>query len=159
MKISPLSSRFPITLFSFLTLLILSCNSTEVQNQNKQNKEASTTQEEVTAANGLIYEILKPGAGPAAREGQEVLIHERTMYLDSTLIFDSHDMGQPLKFLIGGNMVIEGVDQGVRGMQKGEIRKLIVPPSLSQRTSYPDFLSPDSTLLYIVDLVDIVEND
>ena len=42
-------------------------------------------------------------------------------------------------------------------MKQGEIRKLIVPPALSKRKEYPDHLSPDSTLIYIIELVEITK--
>jgi peptidylprolyl isomerase len=45
----------------------------------------------------------------------------------------------------------------VTGMEEGEIRKLIVPPSLSKRKDYPDYLSPDSTLIYEIELVEITK--
>ncbi len=41
-------------------------------------------------------------------------------------------------------------------MKKGEIRKLIVPPSLSKRTGNQTFPHPDSTLIYEVELIDIL---
>ncbi len=42
-------------------------------------------------------------------------------------------------------------------MEEGEIRKLIVPPSLNKRKDYPDYLSPDSTLIYEIELVEITK--
>jgi peptidylprolyl isomerase len=92
-----------------------------------------------------------------AREGDEVRIHETISYLDGTLLFSSREMLNPLKFRIGGKQVIEGVEEGVKGMRTGEIRKMIIPPALSKRAFYPDFMSPDSTLLYMVVLVEILE--
>ena len=58
--------------------------------------------------------------------------------------------------LIGAHQAIEGVDEGLRGMKKGEIRKLIVPPALSKRTGNRTFPHPDSTLIYEIELVDIL---
>lgn len=111
---------------------------------------------EVTLASGLRYEILKPGSGIKAKEGDEVIIHENMTYPDGTELFSTKDRGVNLpKFVLGSNQVIQGVDEGIRGMQVGEIRKLIVPPALSKREVYPDILSPDSTLVYTIQLVTI----
>jgi len=112
---------------------------------------------EITSPSGLIYEIVKEGSGSAAKEGDEVLINETMSYPDGTLLFSTDQIGHPVKFLIGGNQVIDGVDEGVRGMKTGEIRKLIVPPALSKRKEYPPNLSPDSTLYYEIELVEILK--
>lgn len=109
----------------------------------------------ITTPSGLQYMILKEGTGESAKIGQDVKIHESTSYRDGTLIFTSENM-DPLQFTLGGTMVIKGVDEGVQGMKKGEIRKLIVPTSLSQRSSYPPILSKDSILVYKVELIDII---
>ena len=112
---------------------------------------------EVTTSTGLIYEILQEGAGESAQEGDDVMIHESTSYSDGTLIFSTSQIGHPIKIRIGARQAIEGVDEGLRGMKVGEIRKLIVPPALCKRTEYPPSLSPDSTLYYEIELVEIVK--
>ncbi|WP_299436797.1 YceI family protein [uncultured Aquimarina sp.] len=111
----------------------------------------------ITTESGLQYKIVKPGAGMAVVKGQEVLIHETTKYTNDFIVYTSRDRPEPLKILVGGNQVIKGVDEGLLGMQKGEIRKLIVPPSLSKRMGNMTFPHPDSTLLYDIELIDIVE--
>jgi len=63
----------------------------------------------------------------------------------------------PIKFTLGEKQVIAGVDEAVTGMKVGEIRKLIVSPALSKRQDYPPNLSPDSTLLYKIELVEIIK--
>lgn len=111
---------------------------------------------EVTLESGLRYKIIKPGTGTVAKMGDEVIIEETMGYADGTVLFSSKDRGvnQP-RFVIGTGMVIAGVDQGVKGMRMGEVRKLIVPPNLSKREVYPDFLSPDSTLVYTIKLLTV----
>jgi FKBP-type peptidyl-prolyl cis-trans isomerase len=136
-----------VLLFSLL-FVIFQCSQTQKAIRGKTNQ--------VVTATGLIYETIKAGGGDIVKEGDEVMIHETTSYMCGKLLFSSRrDMGQPLKFKVGGKMVIEGVDEGVRGMKIGEIRKMIIPPALSKRSVYPDFLSPDSILLYEVELIDI----
>ncbi|MGC4232092.1 MAG: FKBP-type peptidyl-prolyl cis-trans isomerase [Niabella sp.] len=105
---------------------------------------------------GLKYMVLKKGKGEVAKLGNEVLIHEKMSYQNDSLLFSSYNLPSPVKFMVGGNQVIDGVDEGVRGMKKGEIRKLIVPPSLSKRMGNQTFPHPDSTLVYEVELVDIL---
>ena len=109
----------------------------------------------VKTASGLRYAILKPGTGAVATRGQSVSIHETTMLTNGTVIFDSRVKNTPVTFLLGGNQVIAGVDEGVTGMRVGERRMLVIPPSLSSRSSYPPNTPKDSTLRIDLELVGI----
>jgi FKBP-type peptidyl-prolyl cis-trans isomerase len=80
-------------------------------------------------------------------------IHEITTLTNGTVIFDSHAKNTPITFLLGGNQVITGVEEGVTGMRVGELRRLVVPPALSVRSAYPPNTPKDSTLRIDVELV------
>jgi FKBP-type peptidyl-prolyl cis-trans isomerase len=110
----------------------------------------------VTTNTRLRYRIVVAGNGPAALPGQSVRIHETTTLADGTLIYSTRSRNNPLTFLLGGNQVIAGVDEGVTGMRVGERRKLIIPPSLSKRSDYPKNIPPDATLYYDIELVEIL---
>ena len=113
----------------------------------------------LTTPSGLQYRIVAEGAGAPAMPGQSVRIHETTTLADGTLIYSTRTNGKPLSFLLGGNQVIAGVDEGVTGMRVGERRTLIVPPSLSKRKEYPANTPPDATLYYDITLVEILGQD
>ena len=119
------------------SFILISC-----ANQNKATKSSAY----VTTPSGLKYTILEKGSGETAREGQEVLIFETTSYLNGTVLYSNENTTKPVKILIGGQQVTDGVDEGLRGMQAGEVRQLIAPPQLVRRKSYPPNVSPDSTL-------------
>lgn len=110
----------------------------------------------VTTASGLQYKVLKKGNGEPAKAGNEVLIYETTKYRDGTVLYSNEEAGSPVKVLIGGNQATEGVDEGLRGMQVGEVREIIAPPDLVKRKSYPPNVSPDSTLVIKLILHDIL---
>lgn len=93
-----------ITFIIILVISLCSCSQTK----------------EITTPSGLIYEIVKEGSGIPATEGDEVVINETMSYSDGTLLFSTDQIGHPVKFLIGGNQVIDGVDEAVRGMKTGE---------------------------------------
>jgi FKBP-type peptidyl-prolyl cis-trans isomerase len=133
--------------FLFLVFVTLGCGT----NSGKSDNMTTTT-------SGLKYIILKKGNGISAKEGQEVLIHEKLSYSNNSLLFSSYNLPHPVKILIGGHQAIEGVDEGLRGMKKGEIRKLIVPPALSKRSGTQTFPHPDSTLIYEIELIEILTN-
>lgn len=109
----------------------------------------------VTTDSGLYYEILTEGTGVEAAIGDTITIHEKLSYRNGEVIYDTKRMEVSIPVVIGVGQVIEGVDEGLRGMKTGEIRKLIVPTHLSQRERYPDFLSKDSILVYEIEVVDI----
>jgi FKBP-type peptidyl-prolyl cis-trans isomerase len=103
--------------------------------------------EYITSSSGLKYKIIQSGTGESAKAGNEVLLFETTTYRDGTVLYSNENTDRPVKVLIGGNQATEGVDEGLRGMQVGEIREIIAPPYLVKRKSYPPNVSPDSTLV------------
>ena len=116
---------------------------------------ACSSTDETTTESGLKFRIVKEGDGVPAKKGDTVEISESTSYSDGTLLFSTDQIGGSLKFTIGANQVIAGVDEGVAGMKEGEIRHLVVPPSLSIRSEYPPSIHPDSTLYYVIELISI----
>ncbi len=128
-------------IFSLLaSTILLSCS-----NQNKLKKTAEEDSY-ITTGSGLKYRILQKGTGQQAKAGQEVLIFETTTYLSGTVLYSNENSTRPVKVLIGGNQATTAVDEGLRGMQEGEIRQLIATPDLVKRKFYPPNVSPDSSL-------------
>lgn len=121
--------------------LLFSCAS-----NNKVTK-ANAEDDYITTSSGLKYKILQKGNGDYAKAGQEVLLFETTTYLDGTILYSNENTSNPVKVLIGGNQATDAVDEGLRGMQAGETRKLIAPPYLVKRKFYPSNVSPDSSLV------------
>jgi FKBP-type peptidyl-prolyl cis-trans isomerase len=128
---------------NYLLLIFLTLGSCATQ--NKAGKSPSTDNY-VTTASGLKYAILKQGNGEPAKDGLEVLIFETTTYLNGTVLYSNEKSANPVKVLIDGNQATDAVDEGLRGMKVGEIRQLIAPPHLVKRKTYPENVSPDSTL-------------
>lgn len=137
-------SKSSIWVISFV-FLIFSCNSNTSKNDFTKT------------SSGLQYKIIKEGSGEPSRIGQEVMIHETMSYLNDSLLFDSRKLPHPVKVLIGGKQAIQGVDEGLVGMKTGEIKKLIVPPKLSIRSGNHSFPHPDSTLVYEIELIEILD--
>jgi FKBP-type peptidyl-prolyl cis-trans isomerase len=134
---------------SYLTIAItlISCN-----NQTK----STSGDNFIVTPSGLKYKIIQKGNGVPAKEGNEVLIFETTSYRDGTVLYSNENSNSSVKVLIGGNQATDGVDEGLRGMQVGEIRELIAPPNLVKRKFYPPNVSPDSTLVIKLILQEIL---
>lgn len=110
-------------------------------------------------------EDLKVGSGRVAEEGDIALVSYRGTLTDGTE-FDTNIGGEkpPLAFMIGSGSVIDGYDQGVRGMKVGGQRKIMIPSVLGygERGSEPA-VPPNADLVFTVTLHELVkkgqEND
>jgi len=121
-------------------LLITACSST-------QNNEASEREGFSTLMPGLQIRTTRQGTGDSAGEGDTVWIRETAMYLDSTLLYSNESSSSSIPVVLGAGQATEGEDLGIRGMQAGEVREMIIAPALSKRETYPENLSPDSTII------------
>ncbi len=109
----------------------------------------------VTLPSGLQYAILRRGTGAAANFGNTVTAHY-TGWLTNGNIFDSsYPRRKPFSFRLGAGQVIRGWDEGVHGMQVGELRQLLVPANLGYGARSAGAIPPNSTLIFQVELVGI----
>jgi peptidylprolyl isomerase len=60
-------------------------------------------------------------------EGDAVSVHY-TLTLDDGMVVDSSEGGEPLSFTVGSGQLIPGFDEGVRGMEIGETREIVISP-------------------------------
>ena len=122
-------------------------------------KRLSSTEDNAvfSSDSGLMYQIIQEGMGDEVEVGDEVLIFETTMYRDGTVLYSNENTDQPIKVKVGANQVLAGIDEGLQGMRKGEVRKMMIPAELAQRQFYPDHISPDSALVVNMVLFDIIE--
>jgi FKBP-type peptidyl-prolyl cis-trans isomerase FkpA len=101
------------------------------------------------------------GTGAQASAGQTATTHYTGWLYDSTrpnqrgAQFDSSIGQTPLSFVLGGNSVIPGWEQGVPGMRVGGTRVLVVPPSLGYGDTRRGPIPPNATLLFEIQLVDL----
>eukprot|EP00591_Stephanopyxis_turris_P005238 CAMPEP_0195523226 /NCGR_PEP_ID=MMETSP0794_2-20130614/22144_1 /TAXON_ID=515487 /ORGANISM="Stephanopyxis turris, Strain CCMP 815" /LENGTH=169 /DNA_ID=CAMNT_0040653161 /DNA_START=240 /DNA_END=749 /DNA_ORIENTATION=+ len=89
---------------------------------------------QVELPSGVMYEDLREGDGEQVVEGkrvnvQWVLKRSNGYFVDSSAKND----GVPFIFVVGDRNrgAIGGLDEGIRGMRVGGIRRIIIPPSLA----------------------------
>ncbi len=104
---------------------------------------------------GLYYVPIKKGQGETAKAGDYVTVHY-TGSLISGKVFDSSIGKNPFSFYLGQGRVIQGWEEGIALMKKGEKAKLIIPSKLGygKRGTGKDIL-PYSTLVFEVELINI----
>lgn len=104
---------------------------------------------------GLYYEELEAGSGLAAREGHVLETHY-TGWLTTGEEFGTSRDGSPYVFQLGRHQVPRGIEEGVTGMRIGDVRRLVVPPSLGYGPrGQPPTIPPSATLIYEIELLDI----
>jgi peptidylprolyl isomerase len=99
-----------------------------------------------------------PGAGPAARSGDQLTAnYELITWSNKQKADSSFDRGQPIgPITLGQGQVIQGWDQGLVGIKKGGRRLLIIPPDLGYGASgQPPAVGPNETLVFVTDAVNI----
>jgi len=107
-------------------------------------------------ASGLQYDDLVVGSGKMAEAGMNVSIHYTGYLLDGTKFDSSLDRGEPLKFQVAGGQMIQGFDEGVRGMRIGGKRKLQIPWSMAYgEAGRPPVIPPKADLIFDVELIDV----
>jgi peptidylprolyl isomerase len=107
----------------------------------------------------LVKKDLIVGTGATAAAGKTVTVNYVGVLYKNGKEFDSSwKNGQPASFQLttGPNGVIPGWVQGIPGMKVGGRRELIVPPSLGYGAKgSPPTIPPNSTLVFVVDLLSV----
>lgn len=110
-----------------------------------------------TTASGLQYAEITAGNGDVAKEGNIVSVHYTGWFTDGKKFDSSLDRGKPFQFTLGKGQVIKGWDEGVVGMKTGGKRQLVIPPQLAYgERGYPNAIPPNATLVFEVELLNIV---
>ncbi|GAB2213575.1 hypothetical protein Droror1_Dr00017885 [Drosera rotundifolia] len=104
---------------------------------------------------GLKKKLIKEGEGWDFPEpGDEVEVHYTGTLLDGTKFDSSRDRGEPFKFTLGQGQVIQGWDQGIKTMKKGENALFTIPAELAYGESgSPPTIPPNATLQFDVELL------
>jgi peptidylprolyl isomerase len=103
-------------------------------------------------SSGLRYKITKQGTGSSPTDGASVTVHYTGWLLDGTKFDSSKDSGRPATFRVG--QVIEGWNEALKSMKKGEVRLLVIPPELGYgERGYPGVIPGNAFLVFEVELI------
>jgi FKBP-type peptidyl-prolyl cis-trans isomerase len=124
---------------------------------------ASASADTVTLSTGLRYVQAdsEVGVGNPLPWCRTVIVHY-TGYLLNGTEFDSSRNLAPLALTPGTGVVIDGFEQGVIGMHKCGLRRLIIPPNLAfgaeaRRNAEGEIIIPaNSTVVFDIEVLEIV---
>ena len=109
----------------------------------------------VTLPSGLQYEILKKGTGAKPKATDNVKCHYHGTLVNGTVFDSSVQRGEPATF--GVSQVIKGWVEALQLMEKGSKWRLFIPSDLAYGAQGAgDVIGPNSTLIFEVELIDIV---
>lgn len=104
---------------------------------------------------GLQYEVITMGTGEKPTAEQTVKVHYTGTLLDGTKFDSSVDRGEPAEF--GVNQVIKGWQEAIQLMPVGSKFKFYIPYELAYGESGTGPIPPYSTLIFEVELLEIVK--
>ena len=105
----------------------------------------------------LVIEDLEEGEGDEATAGDQLTVDYVGVLYDGGDEFDASFGGpEPFQFALGQGSVIPGWDEGLEGMKVGGRRQIVIPPDLAYGPQgQPPDIPPDSTLVFVIDLLEI----
>ena len=174
-----INAKKPITLFSalFAGIALAACGSssapgvipapsggaTEAATPATPKVPADLSKEPVIAKQtgpaptSLVTKDLIVGTGATAEPGDSVTVNYVGALYKSGKVFDaSWERHQLFTATLSSGSVIAGWVKGIAGMKVGGRRELIIPPSLGYgKTGQPPTIPPNSTLVFVVDLISV----
>lgn len=110
----------------------------------------------VVLPSGLQYKVLKQGTGPSPTASDVVRTHYHGTFINGKVFDSSVERGEPAEFPV--NRVIPGWTEALQLMKVGDKWQLFIPSKLAYgKRGSPGGIGPDTTLIFEVELLDIVK--
>jgi FKBP-type peptidyl-prolyl cis-trans isomerase len=108
---------------------------------------------------GLRYIVLHDGQGEPAKPGDKAMVLYTGRLLNGKIFDQNQDRDHPIAVHVKRNEVIDGWDQILQLMKKGEKRIVIIPPELGYGTrGQAPTIPRNATLVFEMEVVDIQRN-
>ncbi len=105
--------------------------------------------------NGLYFQTLSEGNGDFPVSGDTVVISYTASLLNG-YVFDSDErMGRPLEAVLGANMILPGMEEGLPLMREGGKARMLLPSDLAFGDQHVGEVPPYSSIVFVVELLDI----
>jgi peptidylprolyl isomerase len=111
----------------------------------------------ITTASGLKYVMVKENkAGDKVEVGSKASVHYSGYFKDGKMFDSSVERGQPFSLKVGVGQVIQGWDEGIALLHKGEKAKFIIPYQLAYgEEGRPPVIPAKSDLIFDVEIMDV----
>jgi len=109
---------------------------------------------------GIRYIILREGEGESPKPGDKCYVLYIGRLLHGQIFDQKQDKDDPFIFRVRRDEVIEGWDQLLQVMKKGEKRLVIIPPELAYGTrGRPPTIPRSATLVFEMELLDFKKSE
>lgn len=108
----------------------------------------------VTTDSGLQYQVVREGKGKQPSATDTVKVHYLGSLVDGTPFDSSYTRGEPADFPVSG--VIPGFSEGIQLMKEGAKYRFVIPSQLAYGTDAPPTIGPDQTLVFEVELLEVL---
>ncbi|RMG47877.1 MAG: FKBP-type peptidyl-prolyl cis-trans isomerase [Acidobacteria bacterium] len=110
----------------------------------------------VRSESGLAYLELEPGSGPSPKATDKVRVHYTGRLVDGTVFDSSRQRGTPAEFNL--SQVIPCWTEALQKMKVGGKARLYCPSDIAYGdTGRPPAIPPGATLVFDVELLDVVQ--
>lgn len=148
---------------TYVQEVMTAANDKKMEAQFGENREAgekflaeNKTKEGVQVTpSGLQYKIIKQGKGAVPTATDKVSVHYRGTLIDGTEFDSSYKRNKPTEF--AANQVIKGWTEALTMMPVGSKWELYIPQELAYGSRNQGQIKPFSTLIFEVELLDIVK--
>ena len=111
----------------------------------------------------LVKQLVRPGTGRVAQPGDGVIFHATAIRADDGALVDSSwTAGRPIELpVVGrGGAATPGLDEGLVGVQAGELLRLDVPADLAYGDAPPGgddaVVQPGDAVTYVIEVLAVV---
>ena len=109
-------------------------------------------------SSGLVFIPIREGDGISPQDGDIVAFHYVGYYLNGEQFDTSYEKSYPLIVELGNNMIIKGLEEALRLMDKGSKAKVIIPFYLAYNDMENAPVPPYSNLIFEIELMDFTSN-
>eukprot|EP00884_Botryococcus_braunii_P009229 jgi/Botrbrau1/18307/Bobra.0179s0036.1 len=114
--------------------------------------------ETVTLPSGLKFKEIRVGKGPSPPVGYQVVVNYVAMTPNGRVFDSSLNRGFPYDIRVGAGQIVPGLDEGLKTMKVGGLRRLYIPGNLSFPKGLPSAagrprVPPASPVIFDVELL------
>ena len=107
------------------------------------------------SSSGLMYRIIEASEGPSPDMHNEVVVHQRILNFDGSIIADTYKSGFTDRFSV--SEAIPGLQQGLLLMTLGSRFEFVIPPELAWgKRGVGNKIGPNAVLQFDVRLLEII---